>query len=269
MSEMGKNELEEIELIIEDYSKNLDKYKNYGEYLLKEINGVRNVHALHYRVKDPEYLRRKIIRKNKIGRNINLLNYRDEITDLLGLRVLHIFKDEWQNIDKFIRKKFNLHEHPKAYIRDGDIKKSIFNQHEFHVEVHKFGYRSLHYIFKENNLDFPIVGEIQVRTIFEEAWSEMDHRVRYPDHSDIGVLTEYSLVLNRLSGLGDEMGMNIKNLKIEFNERDSELQEYINKLKIADTEKQELQQKIMNRNAVIGLGATFGIINSIKQNDYE
>jgi GTP pyrophosphokinase len=269
MSKLVDNESNKIELIIEDYSKNIDKYKNYGEYLLQEFNGVKNVHALHYRVKDPNHLRKKIMRKNREGRDINLLNYKDEITDLLGLRILHVFKDEWQDIDKFIRRKFNSYKPPKAYIRNGDLKESVFNKFNFHVARHKFGYRSLHYIFKEHILNFPIIGEIQVRTIFEEAWSEMDHRVRYPDHSDIGVLNEYSLVLNRLSGLGDEMGMNIKKLKENFDERDLELQEYISKLEIADAMKNELHKKIQNRNALIGLGAAIGFLGSTKQNDDE
>ena len=57
--------------------------------------------------------------------------------------------------------------------------------------------------------------EIQVRTVFEEAWSEIDHIIRYPYDVDNPVLTEYLAIFNRIVGSADEMGMFIKKLKKE------------------------------------------------------
>lgn len=250
----------ELNLIIEEYKQNFEKYKNYGEFIIKELNSVQNIHALNFRIKDPEHLREKIIRKNKEGRFINLLNYKAEITDLIGIRVLHIFKDEWNNIDKHLRQNYNPFE-TIAYIRKGDKNESTFVNANFKVKVHKYGYRSLHYTFKTTEFNFPIIAEIQVRTIFEEAWSEMDHRVRYPNHTDNKLIEDYSLALNSLSGLGDEMGMNLKNITTNFEHHDNEIQNYVNKLHIANNEKIELMNKIQNRELVIGAGAFLGMLN--------
>lgn len=258
----------ELDLIIEEYKQNSETYRIYGELIIKELSRVQNIHALNFRIKDPEHLREKIIRKNKEGKIINFSNYKTKITDLIGIRVLHIFKDEWNNIDKHIREKYNPFE-TIAYIRKGDKKESTFVNANFNVEVHKYGYRSLHYTFKTKEFNLPMIGEIQVRTIFEEAWSEMDHRVRYPNHTDNKLIEDYSLALNSLSGLGDEMGMNLKNITADFEHRDKEIQNnnneihnYIDKLNLANKEKTELMTKIQNRDLVIGAGALFGLLSN-------
>lgn len=256
-------EQDDLDSIIQDYKKDYETYKNYGEFIIKELSVVNNIHALNYRIKEPEHLRKKIIKKNREGRNINLSNYKDEITDLIGIRVLHIFKDEWKNIDKHIRNKYKPSE-IIAYVRKGDVKTSVFNKYNFHVTEHKYGYRSLHYTYKTELTNLKMNVEIQVRTIFEEAWSEIDHRVRYPNHTDNSLIEEYSLVLNRLSGLGDEMGMNLKNITTNFEQRDNEIEDYVNKLSIEEFEKTKLLEKIQNRNTAIGLGAALGLINSLQ-----
>jgi hypothetical protein len=40
----------------------------------------------------------------------------------------------------------------------------------------------------------------------EEAWSEIDHRVRYPSFSDDRLLAAFLLTFNRVAGTADEMG---------------------------------------------------------------
>lgn len=64
-----------------------------------------DVHSVRWRIKDPEHLMAKIIRKrNEVEisekyRSITKDNYTDVITDLIGIRVLHLFKEDWE---KFI-----------------------------------------------------------------------------------------------------------------------------------------------------------------------
>ena len=66
--------------------------------------------------------------------------------------------------------------------------------------------------------------EIQVRTILEEAWSEIDHIIRYPYEDGKKALPPYLLFLNRLLGNADEMGSFIKLLSdnVAGNSRRSE-----------------------------------------------
>ena len=48
--------------------------------------------------------------------------------------------------------------------------------------------------------------EIQIKTLFEEGWGEIDHSILYPQRKGNAMLTEFSELLNRLAGMGDEMG---------------------------------------------------------------
>ena len=55
--------------------------------------------------------------------------------------------------------------------------------------------------------------EIQGRTLFEEGWSEIDHDIVYPYYKDDEMLTEFSGLLNRLSGMADEMSSYFRKMK--------------------------------------------------------
>ena len=70
-------------------------------------------------------------------------------------------------------------------------------------------YRSLHYIIKYHGYYL----EIQGRTLFEEGWSEIDHDIVYPYYKDDEMLTEFSGLLNRLSGMADEMSSYFRKMK--------------------------------------------------------
>ena len=100
------------------------------------------------------------------------------------------------------------------------------------AKPHPFNYRSLHYIIKTSPTKATYLSEIQVRTIFEEGWSEIDHSIRYPYHVDNKMYNEYLSILNRFAGGADEMGTFIKNLGI-----------YLDKQKDIANEQQRLQHK--------------------------
>ena len=55
--------------------------------------------------------------------------------------------------------------------------------------------------------------EIQARTLFEEGWSEVDHDIVYPYFKDDEMLTDFSTLLNRLSGMADEMSSYFRRMK--------------------------------------------------------
>ena len=55
--------------------------------------------------------------------------------------------------------------------------------------------------------------EIQGRTLFEEGWSEVDHDIVYKEAEDDEMLCDYSKLLNRLSGLADEMSSYFRRMK--------------------------------------------------------
>jgi len=103
---------------------------------------------------------------------------------------------------------YYLAERPKAYKRSGDSK--IYNRKELDIITTGI-YRSIHYTVKYKGYYI----EIQGRTLFEEGWSEIDHDIVYKEAQDDEMLRDYSGLLNRLSGLADEMSSYFRKLKQE------------------------------------------------------
>lgn len=176
-----------------------------------ELLTIKGAYIVKYRVKDPEHLIDKAIRKKadpKDGRIITVDNYLDELDDFIGLRILHLFKNDWEPICKELLSKYELKENPVAYHRKDDDEKYLERCKELKIEpkVKESGYRSIHFIAKVPFMGSMFKCEIQVRTIFEEAWSEIDHLVRYPNNTDNELLNSYLLMFNKLAGCADEMG---------------------------------------------------------------
>ncbi len=245
----------ELEKIKEDFKAIQSELNALGKMHLESLSQINNVHALNYRIKNSDSLINKIKRKRATGKRITLKNYKEEITDLLGVRILHKFKDDWYDIDEHIRSTYELIEDPPiAYIRKGDNTDNLSDK--FEIKEHDFGYRSLHYIVKSMPKKTSFKFEIQVRTIFEEAWGEIDHAVRYPDLSDDKFIEDYSLILNRLSGLGDEMAINMRDLKIQIEKDKSEIAKQIKNLQLNESQKQELQKAITTKDILL---TTIGI----------
>jgi ppGpp synthetase/RelA/SpoT-type nucleotidyltranferase len=235
-----------------------------AQTVIERLRGLPAVHSLKSRIKDPEHLIAKIVRKSVEGgkSDISPSNYEDLITDLIGVRALHLFKDQWKPIHDYVTKTWDLGEKPKAYVRRGDHEALLngFIEAGCDVQEHPFGYRSIHYLLKSTPTKESHVTELQVRTLFEEAWTEIDHTVRYPNHSNDPVLAQCLVLFNRFAGSADEMGSFIKLLVHVAKERGSELEEKekqlaqhrhdledaIAKLQISQDKKSELELKLKN-----------------------
>ncbi len=199
-----------------------------GEYLTKiqefiaEIAKFENVHSYRYRLKKTDSLLKKIIVKC-VTKNITIdkKNYLTEITDLLGIRILYIFKEDCFSIHKQIMDKFGgqTAENVHIKIREGD-NEDYFQEitKQTGAIVEKNIYRSIHYTIysNKNNTDEAKI-EIQTRTIFEEGWSEINHKLVYKNFADrYEVLKNASDVLNGLVGNCDRIGSMMKTLYDEY-----------------------------------------------------
>lgn len=193
-----------------------------GTLVAEHLRQIPQVHSLKMRGKDPEHLIEKIIRKRieEPERAITIANYEIEITDLVGVRALHLFKEDWVHIHEAIVGIWDDHQGPVANIRKGDPE-DLFKQHGLIVRDHPAGYRSVHYTVKSQPTKKVLIVEIQVRTIFEEGWSEIDHQLRYPYEIENLILCNYLAILNRFAGGADEMGSFIRWLKSELEQRES------------------------------------------------
>jgi putative GTP pyrophosphokinase len=81
------SELEEIALA---HTAQLEELQAVGNATLNVLQRLPEVHSLKVRIKETEHLLPKIIRKRLVepDRQISAATYRDEITDLVGVRAL-------------------------------------------------------------------------------------------------------------------------------------------------------------------------------------
>jgi putative GTP pyrophosphokinase len=142
------------------------------------------IHSILSRVKDHDSFMQKIERKE-------YKNPFDEITDIVGLRVVCLFLSDIKRIEQVIRDNFMLIE---------EVNKVSENQLEF-------GYMSYHYVvkLKETYSGYRydkikgIPFEIQVRTISMDAWANISHYLDYKTENDVPA--ELRKDFNAISGL--------------------------------------------------------------------
>ena len=167
------------------------------------------VHSVKSRLKDRDHLKDKICRKWAESDLITAENVFERITDLAGVRVLHLYQDQFPKIhaeilDKVERQKdWVLVEAPKAYTWDPETRQ-FFEELEVGVEIKESYYTSVHYVVRPR-VDSPLCCEIQVRTLFEEIWGEVDHSLNYPDRSTNLACREQLKVLAKLVGAGSRL----------------------------------------------------------------
>jgi ppGpp synthetase/RelA/SpoT-type nucleotidyltranferase len=219
--------------IYRDFKQYKNLYDTQADFIASTLRSHKKIHFVKSRVKDPEHLIEKVIRKTsdrkkKYGEKFQFTteNYKDEITDLIGVRAIHIFKEEWEDIHKFIVSTWKINE-ITANVRDGD---DIQKFEKLNIQIHsrKSGYRSVHYLIESFPTSEKVVAEIQVRTIFEEGYGEIDHQMRYFHHDDIPeILASNLLLLNRIIGSADEMASMINILDRSLGEMEERYEKVI------------------------------------------
>lgn len=172
------------------------------------------IHSLKSRLKETSHLLDKILRKEKEGILITEDNLFQVITDLAGIRVLHIYQDQFEIIHSEIMNNVKqgnwaFVEPPKAYSWDPDSK-SIYDKLGINSEINPSYYTSVHYVIKPNNSNAnPISCEIQVRTLFEEVWGEISHYINYPYQTENRSCLEQLKVLAKLVSTGTRLADSI------------------------------------------------------------
>lgn len=171
------------------------------------------IHSTRSRLKDEDHLAQKILRKRADDRIINVENLLSCITDLAGLRVLHLHQNQFGEIHSFIKRKINaknwkLLEKPIAYTWDPDSV-IYFKNFGLRTAVKPSYYTSVHYLIAPANNQAGLCCEVQVRTLFEEAWGEIDHSINYPEPTKILANIEQLRVLSRLVSTGSRLADSI------------------------------------------------------------
>ena len=204
-----------LDNILKEYKNSKKKHETCGnkiQGLLRELLDAKEIeyHEVTCRIKDEESLIKKIKGKDKYNNKYNKLA---DITDIIGLRVITYYSDDIDKVAKLIEENFEV-----------DEKNSIDKRKV--LEPEKFGYLSLHYIAKLNKerLKFPEYKscknykfEIQIRSILQHAWAEIEHDLGYKN--DIKTPRDIRRDFSRLAGLleiADKEFVNIRNQISEY-----------------------------------------------------
>jgi len=133
------------------------------------------VHSIEARAKDATSFGRKAAKPSK--HDPNKPRYDDplkQITDLAAIRLITFFPRTIEAIDEMLNAEFEVLEQ--------------FDKGEALVEEERFGYKSVHYLVTLNAARVALpeyerfrgaVIEVQVRTILQHAWAEIEHDIQY------------------------------------------------------------------------------------------
>lgn len=206
-----------MEDLLAAYDRVLPLLEARGQWLKAELGvwlaaqpGIK-IHSVEMRLKSRASLATKLARPDR--------NYADlwEVTDLVGLRVIVYFEDAVDRVAELIERRLPV-----------DLSHSIDKRHR--REPGAFGYRSLHYVCRLGEGDVSASAEVpperarcevQVRTVLEHAWAEIEHDLGYK--APAAVPEPVRRRLDRLAGM-------LELADQEFVAIRRELDEYIEKL---------------------------------------
>lgn len=199
------------QIILEDYRKERDDFVRLGdivhEILVKMIKDAHiKVLSIDHRVKTEQSLAGKLLRKEDRYRCL------DDVTDVLGTRIICFFADEVDKIGKLLEENFII---DWENVTD---KRAL-------IQADTFGYLSLHYVcsLKEDG-GYPkeLLGrkfEVQIKTTLQHTWSVINHDLGYK--SQFGVPRAVRRNFSRIAGLlelADDEFVRIRKDMLSYNE---------------------------------------------------
>lgn len=195
-------------------------FEKLKDYIDSEDELKKYVHSFKYRIKDDHHLDEKISRKNEERINqglskIDKSNVFHLITDIYGIRILHLHHKQFTHIHDFFMDKVKnnelaLFEKPKAYGWDPEYKE-FFENLDINYQQKESSYTSVHYVFQHVK-DSKATCEIQVRTLCEELWGEIDHLINYPKKAEDPAITELLKVFSKIVGATVRVSNSIFNI---------------------------------------------------------
>jgi ppGpp synthetase/RelA/SpoT-type nucleotidyltranferase len=168
----------------EDYARRRPLYTLFADevrrILVESFKGLAlKCQSIDCRAKDVESFDKKCTKKNQDGTP----KYTDplrQITDLAGVRVIVFLLRDLDRVTEFVEAHLDVRE-----------KKNIGEER---FDQGAFGYQSIHYLvaLPQKRLDLPdfakyrdLICEIQIRTVLQHAWAEMEHDVQYKTDSEL------------------------------------------------------------------------------------
>src|SRR5438874_7849237 len=210
----SSSELKRIGELVQHYLDHRDHFDRVlgqlKDHVVNDRDLMSHVHSVKWRPKDPEHLRDKLLRKlreasaERKSFKITNDNLFSKINDLAGFRILHLHTRQMDQINRALTRIFDeaiyrLIEGPIAKTWDDESRK-YFESINIPTDRQKQNnlYTSVHYVIRPN-LKTKSTCEIQVRTLADEIWGEVDHSINYPYKVDSIACHEQIQVLARVT----------------------------------------------------------------------
>jgi putative GTP pyrophosphokinase len=170
--------------------------ESYNSLIKSLTSSQYNLQSVSYRIKDEkgciEKFREKYLKKlEEEGKDFAI---KDFITDIIGVRVVCLYNSDIEPIGALLKSHFDaIDETDKSGILD--------------TTDNQFGYRGLHLDLKLNSVrnflpEYQDINEfrfeVQIRSIIQDAWSVLDHKIKYKKSK---LPSELKRSINRLAAL--------------------------------------------------------------------
>ncbi len=218
---IGKRDLARIDRAILQFARNRHLFENLAQSLVGNLVAHPDlrelIHFIKWRVKDEHSLREKLKRKTLEEKAkpahlrqplIDDSSLFDRVVDLAGVRILHLHTEQMYEIHKIIldilhQHRYELATDPTAHCWDVEYE-GIFRTLGIQTESRESMYTTIHYDIVANQRT-KITCELQVRSLMDEVWSEVSHRVSYPKESPSESCRDQLKVLARLTTGGTRL----------------------------------------------------------------
>ena len=140
-----------------------------------------------------------------------------DITDIIGLRIITFYIDDVDKVASAVERLFTV-----------DWENSV-DKRKIH-DIDSFGYLSLHYICKTTGC--PYRFEIQMRTVLQHAWANMNHDTGYK--SGVEIPTRYRRDMSRIAGMLELIDDEFSRIRTEINDYRRRVQALVASGNLAD-----------------------------------
>ena len=140
-----------------------------------------------------------------------------DLTDIIGLRVITFYIDDVDKVASAVERLFTV-----------DWENSV-DKRKLH-DIDSFGYLSLHYICKTPGC--PYRFEIQMRTVLQHAWANMNHDTGYK--SGVEIPTRYRRDMSRIAGMLELIDDEFSRIRTEINDYRRRVQALVASGNLAD-----------------------------------
>lgn len=224
---MDKDVLDKIDKIVNSFVKKEEIFSRtlYNLHGLISLSKKLKpfIHTVKGRLKEPSHLKHKLIRKaikaKSDGKEFDITddNLSLKVNDLVGVRIIHLHTKQFEGINLHLKEllaeeNWEIIEGPIAKTWDieyGNYFKSIGVK----IEDNPNMYTSVHYDVRANS---KITCEIQVRTLMEEVWGEVDHSINYPDPTECFSCREQIKALARSTSSSSRLVDSIFSTHLDF-----------------------------------------------------